>query len=155
MQARRGYGLATTTASSVADRGTGADPQVTSRTVEVWIRWGAPPNVWPECAGGPVDGNSKVPLSGQGRGHPGAVRDGQQSATFGYDARPVHHGCQRRSAFTGIADAVSTGPARVSANASGNWYASTSIRVTRGTAAPDGKLVLVWDSGEWRVFTVR
>lgn len=58
-------------------------------------------------------------------------------------------------AFTGITDAVSTGPAQVSANESGTWYASTPIRVTRGTAAQDGTVVLVWDSGQWRVFTVR
>lgn len=58
-------------------------------------------------------------------------------------------------AFTGIRNAVSTGAAQVSANESGTWYASTPIRVTRGTAAQDGTLVLVWDSGEWRVFTVR
>ena len=58
-------------------------------------------------------------------------------------------------AFTGIRNAVSTGQAQVSANESGTWYASTPIRVTRGTAEQDGTLVLVWDSGEWRVFTVR
>lgn len=57
--------------------------------------------------------------------------------------------------FKGITDATATGPAQVTTNAPGTRYAAVPVRVTRGTVTQDGSLILVWDSGRWRVFTVR